>query len=112
MAFQGAYDQVRAQELAYKNSEAYQSSIVSSIATKTIEHSSTSNDEIEILEVVKASTLFHKYYTALLFCGKHRNPRNLCPAKDAICYFCQKSGHFASVYQKRIKNRQKSLSGK
>ena len=60
LAFEEAYDQARAQELAYKNSEAYQSSVVSSIATKTIEHSSTSNDEIEISEVVKASTLFHK----------------------------------------------------
>ena len=60
LAFQEAYDQARAQELACKNSEAYQNSVVSSIATKTIEHSSTSNDEIEISEVVKASTLFHK----------------------------------------------------
>ena len=60
LAFPEAYDQARAQELAHKNSEAYQSSVVSSIATKTIEKLSTSNDEIEISEVVKASTLFHK----------------------------------------------------
>ena len=60
LAFQEAYDQARAQELAYKNSEAYQSSVVSSIAAKTNEHSSTSNNETEISEVVKASTLFHK----------------------------------------------------
>ena len=41
LAFQKAYDQARAQELAYKTSEAYQSSVVSSVATKTIEHLST-----------------------------------------------------------------------
>ena len=60
LAFQEGYDHARAQELAYKNSEAYQSYVVSSIATKTIEHSLTSNNETEISEVVKASTFFHK----------------------------------------------------
>ena len=56
LAFQEAYDQARTQELAYKNSKAYQSNVVSSIATINL----TSNNETEISEVVKASTFFHK----------------------------------------------------
>ena len=37
---------------AYQNSEAYQSSVISSIATKFTEHTSTSNDETEISAIL------------------------------------------------------------
>ena len=109
LAFQEAYHQARAQELAYKYSEAYQSSVVSSIATKAIEHSSFSKDDTEIFEVLRALTLFNTSTQLCFFlCGKHRHPRKLWPSRDAICHFCQKSEHFASVgmsktYQKSAK---------
>ena len=30
-------------------------------------------------------------------CGKAPHVRDRCPAKDAVCYSCQKKGHFSSV---------------
>ena len=74
LTFQEAYDQARAQELVYENSEAYESNVVSSIGTKTLELSSTSNDETEILKVVRASTFFNKSTQLCFFFfggGKH-----------------------------------------
>ena len=108
LPFQEAYDQARAQELAYKNSEAYQSSVVSSIATKSIDCTSASNDKTEVSEVLRATSLLNNTTQPRFFCGKNWHPRQLCPAKEVICHFCLKNGHFASVCRKRIKNQQKS----
>ena len=32
-------------------------------------------------------------------CGKAPHARDRCPAKDAVCYCCQKKGHFSSHCQ-------------
>ena len=33
------------------------------------------------------------------FCGNSRHPRSRCPAKDAICNKCHKTGHYSRVCQ-------------
>ena len=73
LAFQEAYNQHRAPELVCKNSEAYQNIVISSVTTKSTEHTSTSNDETEISEVLKASSLLDKSIQLCFFCGKHRH---------------------------------------
>ena len=39
------------------------------------------------------------------FFGNAQHPYKNCPAKDAVCNFCQKVGHYFKVCQKRLGNR-------
>ena len=32
-----------------------------------------------------------------LFCDRFHHIRSICPARNAICYKCQKKGHFSNV---------------
>eukprot|EP00794_Sanderia_malayensis_P013264 gene13264-14631_t len=38
-----------------------------------------------------------------MFCGNNLHPRSKCPAKDTVCHFCHKTGHFAKVCMKKKK---------
>ena len=35
------------------------------------------------------------------FCGNDKHSRTVCPAREAICFYCEKVGHFAKVYNKK-----------
>ena len=101
-----AYNQARALESAHKQAETYRS-------TDTISHvaavaASSSVDEIVAdegqpapsLAAIKVSrrplpsvTTSSRCY----FCGLDKHPRSKCPAREAICHFCAKRGHFSKV---------------
>ena len=86
------FDQARSLELAMRNSESY-SSLPSSVNAAVPPATTEDQEEIDpgTLAAVTsgASTCF--------FCGNSNHPCSRCPARDAVCFKCQKKGHFAKV---------------
>jgi predicted aspartyl protease len=52
-----------------------------------------SDENLQQSAATKGKTLQSKCY----FCGNQRHPRSECPAKEAICKNCRKTGHYAKV---------------
>ena len=102
LTFQRAYDQARAQELAYKSSETLQGTTTGNITAsdplkkETPEvketHANRTTDE--------QSCSFAK--STCYFCGKSNYARNVCPAKSATCNYHNRFGHYTKVCRKRL----------
>ena len=98
LSFQDAYDRARAQELAHKNSEAYQDNFGCRAATG---HSLANQGEEGCISTAKAAVSRNTRTSSCYFCGGLRHSRTHCPAKDATCNFCGVIGHFIKVCRKR-----------
>ena len=102
LTFQQAYDQARAQELAYKSSKTFQGTTTCNITASdplkkeppevAEPHANQTSDE--------QSCSFAK--STCYFCGKSNHPRNVCPAKAATRNYCHRVGHYAKVCRKRL----------
>ena len=44
------------------------------------------------------------------FCGMNQQTRNVCPARDKICHYCRRQGHFSRVCQKASEHNRESRS--
>ena len=99
-----AHDKARTLDLAQKNSEAYsQNTQATAAAASTSEiiepYSPESQSSIAALRKgTKQATRKKSCY----FCGGPMHAsRSLCPARDATCHNCSKTGHFSKVCQSK-----------
>ena len=107
LTLEEAFDQVRALELAQKQSESYLLPTSGTLASVSEEgHASKNHDlksevksEYSANEQINAgatSTNYSNYKNQkCYFCGNKRHPRNLCPARESECGKCRKIGHYA-----------------
>ena len=87
---QTAVNQARALEMAHKQADSYvEHGNFSAHALKTSETPFAEEDEGHNDPVT--ASIKQKCF----FCGFDRHPRNKCPAKDAKCNNCSKTGHWA-----------------
>ena len=95
---ENAVEKARSMELAQKNSEfyshnqEYRSNLTATVADKSSTPSTTDN-------VSEATSSVSKLCT---FCGRSIHARSMCPAKNAVCYKCQRRGHFANVCKSKV----------
>jgi len=101
LSFEDAFRKARAMELAFKNSEAYQGTTCSARLVETQEQRGDDDQDMADSNHLRAGSVKQPCY----FCGNARHPRQNCPAKDAVCNFCQKVGHYFKACQKRLGNR-------
>ena len=103
-----AFEQARALELAQKQAESYSTgSIVagatsdkdSKLVEETLPHEES--DEKKRDPTLNAA---HKSNLKCFYCGNSRHQRFQCPARNAKCLNCQKSGHYARVCRSRKPN--------
>ena len=64
----------------------------SKVADKSSTPSTTDN-------VSEATSSVSKLCT---FCGRSIHARSMCPAKNAVCFKCQRRGHFANVCKSKV----------
>ena len=93
---QTAFENARSLEMAHKHAGSYMDSHhVVAHASKTydseLESIHTFSKKEEEFESSVTASVKQKCY----FCGFDRHPRNKCPAKDATCNLCSKTGHWA-----------------
>ena len=88
--FQTAFETARAFELAQKQSESYHNPDIPPCSALP-----SSPDKKTDSEPAKIS--FATSTTKCFFCGFSRHPRSRCPAREAICKSCGKTGHFQKV---------------
>jgi hypothetical protein len=88
-----AFDQARALEMAQQHSNSYSradTTTVAALQTNDAPPTALAEDAPERGNLNTASS-------ACYFCGRSRHPRSKCPAKDATCNKCSKTGHFSKV---------------
>ena len=87
------FDQARSLDIAFRNSESYvqQPAYVNSISSPpsaTIVEAGTSDQQIcASSEASSAKRCWN--------CGNARHSKAVCPARNAVCHNCSKTGHFA-----------------
>lgn len=110
LTLEGAHNKARTLDFAQKNSEAYSQTIQPSTvaaATATDTSNETANESLSSLAAmqkgVKQSGVRKR---SCYFCGgyMHAN-RILCPAREAVCHNCSKTGHFSKVCQSSKKKK-------
>ena len=90
------FDQARSLELAMRNSESYSSPPLSvNVAVPPAATEDQKQIDLGALAAVGSDT------STCFFCGNSNHPRSRCPARDAVCFKCQKKGHFANVCRGR-----------
>jgi hypothetical protein len=93
---EAAFDQARTSEFAELHSASYPS-LLDPTTTAAMGKHEEEVDENLSLTTAAASSKMEKCF----FCGSHRHPRILCPAKEAICSLCIKKGHYQRVCMSR-----------
>lgn len=89
LTLEQASSQALALEAAQNQSACYSN-------TDTVLNASTSDNVLpENLDSQISAVSSYKY--KCYFCGYKQHPRTICPAKDAKCNICSKSGHFSKV---------------
>lgn len=98
-----AHQKARTLDVAQKNAEVYSQNIQPTVAAATVEtepdsESVTSSSLAALRKGSNPRQATRK--KSCYFCGgaMHAN-RSLCPARDATCHNCSKTGHFSSVCQ-------------
>jgi len=85
-----AFEKARALDVAQKTSDACASTEASASLTAI-------GNTSEIPWTHSVSAVSHRASTCF-FCGSQvRHNRKKCPARDAVCYKCQKGGHYSKV---------------
>lgn len=79
----------RALEQSQKQSDVYISSQNLINATYSNEPTDNTPEQSTTAATIRSQTCY--------FCGNSRHSRSLCPARDKICTYCQKVGHFSKV---------------
>nr|XP_039256281.1 uncharacterized protein K02A2.6-like [Styela clava] len=89
-------DQAKSLETAVRNSQSYAINENTSVGAvpSTIQ---SNNFDVGSLPDNAAMTIRSK----CIFCGNSRHPRSKCPAREVVCFKCQKKGHFAKVCRGR-----------
>nr|XP_039266307.1 uncharacterized protein LOC120341813 [Styela clava] len=89
-------DQAKSLETAVRNSQSYAINENASVgaAPSTIQ---SNNFDVGLVPDNAAMTIRSKCF----FCGNSRHPRSKCPAREVVCFKCQKKGHFAKVCRGR-----------
>ena len=92
-----AFDQARALDVAQQSLESYSVPVTAAAvppetaaaALGVQQGDNQSPDESQL----SAASARQKCF----FCGRNRHPRNVCPARNAICLNCSKKGHYQTV---------------
>jgi hypothetical protein len=101
ITLEAAFNQARVLKLAELHSASYLSPLNPTTAATMGKH------EEEVDENLSSTTILASSKTEkCFFCGNHRHPRILCPAKEAICRLCSNKEHNQRVCKSR---RNKSL---
>lgn len=82
LTLETAFTQARSLELAQKSSESYNSYPLNSAHIET---------------PLQVNAGYVKSDSKCFFCGGSRHNRQQCPAREAVCNSCGKSGHYAKV---------------
>ena len=85
--------------MAHKKAETFKEPIIACGSTSLKDVSSADCDKDNFLQAA-----LHLKKTCY-FCGQQNHPRNTCSAKEAVCNYCGKVGHFSRVCRKRLSNR-------
>ena len=93
LTLDAAFTQARSLELAQKSSESYNQIPLNAVSK--IEHKPSIEDEPD--QSVIAASKGKKCF----FCGYNYHNRQQCPAKEATCNNCGKTGHFSKVCQSK-----------
>ena len=72
---------------SYIQQPAYVKSISSPLSTKIVETGTSDQNIYASAEVSSAKRCWN--------CGNVRHSKAVCPARNAVCYNCSKTGHFA-----------------
>ena len=99
LAFTEAHEKGRSIELAKLNCKTYTSQDTFSRQMCALQKDETKSKEnnVSVIALKKQSRNFTCY-----FCGESKwHPRSRCPAKNEICDFCEKVGHYAKCCLKR-----------
>ena len=95
---ENAVEKPRSMELAQKNSEFYSLNhdysfnLTATVADNSSTFSTTDNVSEATSSVSKLCTFF----------GRSIHARSMCPAKNAICFKCQRRGCFANVCKSKV----------
>jgi len=105
LTLQTAFDKARALDLTQKNSEFYTSGASSALtAAINTEIEQPDSDNKTTAAAVAASTLSGKSKKCY-FCGYNYHARTNCPAKESVCYKCNKVGHFSRMCRSKNINK-------
>ena len=100
LSLQNAFDKARSLEIAQKNAQAYFTN-----STQLI------NSSKSIASINSEDVSFDEHVAAVIekcvYCGNKKHQRNLCPARDVVCFKCSKKGHFSKVCRSRDKRNSK-----
>jgi hypothetical protein len=96
ITLEAAFDQARALELAEPHSASYLSPSNPTTTAAVGKHEEEADKNFSSTTAA-ASSKTEKCF----FCGNHRRPRTVCPAKEAICRLCSKKGHYQRVCKLR-----------
>ena len=105
LTFSEAYDQARSLDIAKRNADDYshvpETHSVNAVCSDE-QNNVTSYQDRETTSSLNAFSKGKNFIC--FFCGgKKRHMRNYCPAKDAICNYCKKEGHFAKCCMSKDK---------
>ena len=109
LTLERAFEQARTLDSAQKSSEVYTVNGHNGgtlASTSTVPDVSGPRAPQETTSTIENSTLAATNNVSKLcyFCGRTYHSRSNCPAKNAVCYKCNKKGHFSVVCKTKINN--------
>ena len=105
LTFHQAYEQARAQEMAYRNAETFGED--TTCRNTFLKETLLSDDDVDSNSLKTSLPLKKTCY----FCGQPIHSRFTCPARNAICNYCNKIGHYYKVCRKHLSNHRPQNSG-
>lgn len=102
-----AFDQARSLEIAQKSSSQYdhQNIPLNNAVQQSDRASSPTADEDYDINLINAMSKRRQAKDSCFYCGKPQHNRERCPAKDEVCYNCEKTGHRAIVCRSKKKSK-------
>lgn len=110
LTLEEASTQARALEAAQNQAACYTPSQYTLNATAPNVKPTVLDKQPQALCQQEESQLAASTATKCYFCGGLRHPREKCPARDAICKFCSKKGHYIKVCRSKAKNNSQSVN--
>ena len=90
-----AFDQARSLDAAQESSNLYSQQAMPTFSATINESSKLKTSSIN--ENNSAAISSGKSKSSCWFCGNTRHPRSNCPARNAVCHKCKKTGHFEKL---------------